>query len=44
MTLDNLAQVLTAPAKLKSLFMQEFIYFGGSGGKGLEAGRWPAQL
>lgn len=32
MTPDDLAQVLTGPAKHKSLFMQEFIYF--------RAGRW----
>lgn len=44
MTLDDLAQVLTGPAKHKSLFMQEFIYFKGGGGKGLKAGRWPAWL
>lgn len=39
-TLDDLAQVLRGPAKHKPLFMQEFIYFRGGGGRGPQAGRW----
>ena len=44
MTLGDLAQVFRGSAKHKPLFMQEFIYFRGGGGKGPKADRWLSRL